>query len=436
MGKLEQAAGPPHNRRAVPINCRFASNPTAVYRQVYGISVKNDAYSLIRSRALASDDNTGERDCLRKAHVEKSDGQAGGPRALPSWGRDFQVSKKEDQLPVEPEEGAILKSAKGPLSRRLFMQAAAASAGVAAATGASRKAFAPPTKLDTPTLECVDESQVTIFLQVCAGASGAPAGFTVQWQPKPPDTECGDVVWPDSTDVCKGSFSGVPGCSIYNLGSNACRTVEIGNLLDAECGVGLENCGANELRCGTEYVFRAFAHNVPHGANKSDFTANLCCATEDCVEECRALSQGYWKQHACNWPAPFTPGAAGTASAGQCGTVGSDPNTSCACDDQHTIKIGNNDYNQCELLCALTRTSGIPGGNALVTLAHQLITAELNILNGAAPPDCDLDAAHALIGDLNILTDVVPSGGPGNILGPAMNTAAACLEAYNTHCEV
>jgi hypothetical protein len=272
-------------------------------------------------------------------------------------------------------------------------------------------------KLDTPTLRCVESTQHTIFLEVCAGNSGAPAGFSIQWQKLPEGVPCGDFVWPasDDTRLCKASFSGVPGCSIYNLGRDACVTVEIGNLQDAECGVGLDNCGADELDCSSTYVFRAFAHNVPGpgGKNRSDFTANRCCSTEQCVAGC-VFTQGYWKTHGpegCNpsggdniWPVP-------------------------------SLTIGGTIYTDTDL-CTNLNLPG--GGNAVRILSHQLIAALLNIANGAAPPpDCDIDAASALLNGLDINTASVATS---STLGHQMTAAAACLDLYNngdggvTHC--
>lgn len=226
----------------------------------------------------------------------------------------------------------------------------------------------------------------------------------MQWQPLG-DTDCEDFEWPasDDTRLCKASFSGVPGCSIYNLDAYACVEVEIGNLLDSECGVGLSNCGADELDCGTEYVFRAFAHNVPRGANKSDLTDNLCCATEDCVDGC-VFTQGFWKTH----------GPAG------CNPSGGDnvwPVTELA--------IGGTTYTEAELCTNLN----LPGaGNAVRILSHQLIAALLNRHGATEPPDCDIDAASALLNGLNINTDSVA---PSTDLGKEMTDAAACLNLYN-----
>jgi len=72
-----------------------------------------------------------------------------------------------------------------------------------------------------------------------------------------------------------------------------------------------------------------------------------------------------------------------------------------------------------------------------------VIAAELNMLSGATVPDdvaAALAAAHDLIDAKNILTDSVPTGGPGNTLGPAMIALKDVLDLYNngagdvTHC--
>jgi hypothetical protein len=316
-----------------------------------------------------------------------------------------------------------------------------------------------PTVLDAPLLSCEGATQATIFLRITAGASGAPAGFTVQWVKHEdyPSLVCGAGGQGSQNDgwggisPCAASLSGVPGCSIYNLGPGESIVIEIGNLLDAECGVGLEGCGADELECGMEYVFRAFAHNVPSGLNRSPFTNNVCCPTDPCTpgEGC-TYTQGYWKTHPCEWPLLFVPGVFDYFThndanengdpdnlEGQCAVSmphwnennqqwqGGDANTQCPCDAVNTINIGNVQYNMCQLLCALDN----PGeGNALLILAHQLIAAKLNNLNGASPSLCDLGAADALIGSRNILTDVVDSQ---TELGQQMIAMETCLDLYN-----
>jgi hypothetical protein len=266
---------------------------------------------------------------------------------------------------------------------------------------------APKPKLDTPTITCVGETQVTISIQICAGPSGAPAGFSLQWQALPDGVNCDDFVWPASNDpdLCKASLSGVPGCTRYNLGPNECVTVKVGNLLDSECGVGLSNCGKGELVCGTEYVFRAFAH-ANKASQRSDFTGNLCCSTEECAGETCVRSQGYWRTH---------------------GPAGCNPSGGTNVWPEEELTIGGTTYSDAELCTNLN----LPGaGNAVRILSHQLIAAMLNVASGATlPPSCDLDAASDLLIGHNINTSSVAPSSPD---GQDMTAAADCLELYNT----
>src|SRR6185503_5119844 len=87
-----------------------------------------------------------------------------------------------------------------------------------------------------------------------------------------------------------------------------------------------------------------------------------------------ALTQGYWKNHASAW-------------------------------DVTMLSLGNVSYTQDELL-AIFRTP--VRGNGLISLAHQLIAAKLNVANGADASGVDIAGADALIGDL-----VVPPIGDG-----------------------
>jgi hypothetical protein len=127
----------------------------------------------------------------------------------------------------------------------------------------------PNNALEAPTISCVSSTKHTITLRITAGASGAPAGFSVQWK----------VAGGPFVAECQASFSGVPGCSQYNLAAGESIEVVIGALSDVECGV---SGGCGELACGTTYTFRAFAHNVPGGKNKSDFSPTQNCSTAAC----------------------------------------------------------------------------------------------------------------------------------------------------------
>lgn len=91
-----------------------------------------------------------------------------------------------------------------------------------------------------------------------------------------------------------------------------------------------------------------------------------------------------------------------------------------------SLALGNTTYSASEL-CSIFKTS--VQGNGLVSLAHQLIAAELNKANGAALPaeaSDAIDAANLLIGDL-----VVPPVG-GGYLAPAVTSALnTALTNYN-----
>src|SRR4051812_41729012 len=85
--------------------------------------------------------------------------------------------------------------------------------------------------MSTPVLSCGTVSEVSINILACAGATGAPAGFSLQWVTAAqlangPDGIAGtadDNTWPasESLDLCKGSFSGNANGSRYNLAKNA-----------------------------------------------------------------------------------------------------------------------------------------------------------------------------------------------------------------------
>ena len=124
----------------------------------------------------------------------------------------------------------------------------------------SAKAAGPGTKYDTPTISCpATPDDNTIELTVCAGASGAPAGFSIQWMTCA-DYAANGKAWYASDDdrLCKASFSGNANRTNWNLGPGACINVVIGGLNDADPGVSF-TCN-DPLECETCYVFRVFAH--------------------------------------------------------------------------------------------------------------------------------------------------------------------------------
>jgi hypothetical protein len=257
------------------------------------------------------------------------------------------------------------------------------------------------TKMDMPVLSCAGGTQGSINLQVCAGATGAPAGFSIQWMLRS-DFIANGSVWPaDETTLCKASFSGNANDSRYNLAPNACVTVSVGDLLFDN---GTSATCTDELFCGTAYVFRAFAH-ANSELKRSDFTATSQCTTMPCrsAEGC-TYSQGYWKTHG---PEGCNPASSGNLW----------PLTS--------MTLGTVVYSDAQL-CSIMQTPA--AGNGLITLAHQLIAAKMNIANGSDPTSiaATIASADALIGNL-----AIPPVGAG-FVAPA-NTAAmtSALDNYN-----
>jgi hypothetical protein len=305
------------------------------------------------------------------------------------------------------------------LSRRDFVRiAGAATAGAAAVggLGAAGALAAKKTKMDTPLISCGAAAQTYIELQVCApagtGATGAPAGFSIQWMTAAAFAANGNQwLLSDDPNLCKASFSGNANFSRYNLAAGQCVTVRIGDLL-FDNGAST-NC-AGPLVCATDYVFRAFAH-ATSTLNRSDFTPNLTCSTTACGNTgvC-TLTQGYWKTH----------GPEGCVTGNNTNTW---PVTS--------LTLGTVTYTDLQLCSILNRPTA---GNGLVALAHQLIAAKLNVANGAddSAVAADIAAADALIGSL-----VVPPVGSGSLAPSATSALTIALDDYNSgakgpgHCD-
>lgn len=267
------------------------------------------------------------------------------------------------------------------------------------------------TKLDAPIVSCAGSTGGSIDLQVCAGASGAPAGFSIQWMTLadynqygwPADSSCPPDADGNPTcggSFCKASFSGNASGSRYNLAAGECVTVRIGDLLfdngtSTDCPVA--------LACGTEYVFRAFAH-ANSKLNRSDFTANINCVTEPCAPSDCTLTQGYWKTH----------GPEGCAT-------GNNTNQW----PVSSLSLGNVSYTDLELCSILNKPAA---GNGLLTLAHQLIAAKLNVANGVT---CDSAAAAIAAADALIGNKVVPPVGTDTLSNASVSALVTALNNFN-----
>lgn len=141
---------------------------------------------------------------------------------------------------------------------------------------------------------------------------------------------------------------------------------------------------------------------ISDGVNLS--FCRLFVQVEEPVGGC-TYTQGYWKNH----------GPAGCSS-------GNNQNAWPVA----SLDLGNTTYSDAEL-CAIFQQP--TQGNGLISLAHQLIAAELNVANGATLPDLvetAIEQAHALIGDL-----VVPPIGSGFLHPSVTSHLTAVLTAYN-----
>ena len=87
------------------------------------------------------------------------------------------------------------------------------------------------------------------------------------------------------------------------------------------------------------------------------------------------------------------------------------------------LYLGNNNYSAVQLGLIYDRNT--QGGNGLVSVAHHLITAKLNVANGADPTTVveAINSADAFIGDLNLLADSRPQSAVGEFKD--------VLESYN-----
>lgn len=244
-------------------------------------------------------------------------------------------------------------------------------------------------KFDPLTVACGVASKSTLTVTVTAGASGAPAGFSLQWMTA---ADYGAYGWNEEY-MCKGSFSGNANSSRYNLGSNESVELTIGDLMYDN---GASTSCADFLECGTEYVFRTFAH-ATRSMFRSDYSENYSCTTADCEGNC-TYGLGFWKNNPDAWPVD-------------------------------ELTLGNVVYSKNDLLAILDASPN--PGNAFIILAHHLIAAKLNVANEAVingGVEDAIDDADALIGSTDILTSTVHVS---STEGQQANTIKNILEDYN-----
>lgn len=274
------------------------------------------------------------------------------------------------------------------------------------------RAFAAPVALDPPDVTPVAVPTATSLLEmdVIAGVSGAPNGFTVQWMTRAKFDGIGDV-WPaDETDpiIQSASYLGFPtlntvdGTTTFLLSPGQVAAIQVGDIFDE---TGVQSATPTELSQGTEYVFRVKANGDPGSvsgngsgllpASPYSQTMSLTTKTHDDLSDC-VHTQGYWKNHPSAWPV-------------------------------NNVKLGNIIYTKAQLLLIFNEPAA---GNGLISLAHQLIAAKLNIASGAVVSSvitAAVASADALIG-----SKVVPPIGAGFIDPSFTSHLNDVLEEFNS----
>jgi len=266
-----------------------------------------------------------------------------------------------------------------------------------------------PLIMDAPTVSFVDPAAPhQIKLEIKGGPiTGAPAGFTVQWMTLDEFAANGNQ-WYDEDDprLYEASFTGdkggVGGASNYNLGKKESTFVVIGESLFDDAGATTDE--AESLYYRTWYIFRAYAHALPN-YQESNYSGKASGRTGPCPGECITKTQGYWKNHYPDkWPQDVL---------------------------TNGLTLGNVNYTAQELEDIFNTPAQ---GNGLISLAHQLIAAKLNIEsfglpmnpNDAAAILATIADADALIGNL-----VVPPVGNGFLSPADTSDLNDALTTYN-----
>jgi len=249
--------------------------------------------------------------------------------------------------------------------------------------------------LDTPSLGLGASGHGKQALTVTAGPSGLPEGFTLWWMDAAQFAARGGV-WPTDVVSSQGhaAFTGAPTLNTFGgtqttfkLAPNQSIVIEIGDLAD-ETGVAGKLA---ELEYGQTYHFVAFARDADGNAvsGMSLTVAGTTTPSTNCT-----YTWGYWKNHEEMWPV-------------------------------FALMLGSVSYTSAELMSIF----GEPvAGNGLISLAHQLIAAKLDIAAGANPSAAaaTIAAADAQIGSL-----VIPPLGSGYIHPSLTSSKTQTLDDFN-----
>ena len=267
-------------------------------------------------------------------------------------------------------------------------------------------------QLDTPSISTLGSGATSVIIQVQAGPSGALGGFTLEWMKRADFNAQGG--WPaDPSGIFYCQFIGEPtlnttwGTSTFLLESNGVAVLEAGDLFDE---TGMYGNDYAELDFATDYVFRVRADAVA-GADASEPSADLFLSTatpSGTTSNC-TFTIGYWKTH------------------GPVGCVtGNNTNQWPVSVLSFGLTLGNVNYTAAQLCSILQQPAQ---GNGLLTVAHQLIAAKLNIAQGASIPaaaQTAMNQADAIIGNL-----VIPPVGGGSLAPGQTSGLTQTLDSYN-----
>jgi len=248
---------------------------------------------------------------------------------------------------------------------------------------------------DQPAISVGSVGHGRVAVSITAGASGMPQGFTVRWMPEASYNAYGG--WPSqhASDEGWGSFTGQPtfntnGGTVtsFQLKSKQKVIIQVGDLFDE---TGVSGTYVAELEQGVPYVFTAYTNGTT-----STFTTTVRAAPITTDQTNCTYTLGYWKNHTSVWPV-----------------------------DQLTL--GSRTYSFEQLLAILNEPAR---GNGLISLAHQLISAKLNVAHGA---DAALIASYIAQADGLIGSLVVPpTNGSGDFIAPSQTEALTTkLDDYN-----
>jgi hypothetical protein len=249
--------------------------------------------------------------------------------------------------------------------------------------------------VDTPAIGTGVPGHGKQAITITAGPSGLPNGFAIWWMDQSTFTANGGT-WPvDLTAEMGGvDFTGQPTLNTFGgqyttfkLAPNQSIVVEIGDLLQ-ETGV---SGTTEELQYGQMYYYAAFGldESGNPASELSVTVSNSTTSSTNCT-----YTQGYWKNHEELWPVT-------------------------------SVTLGTVNYTAAQADAILGQSVE---GNGLVSLAHQLIAAKLNVANGADPTAAAsaIADADAMIGGL-----VVPPVGAGYLDPSTTSSLTQTLDDYN-----